>query len=306
MIKGHQKLLKTVSAIFLIQLIFSAFLFLSSSPVLAQTPTQNESELTNSINFKPQISIPNSEFNSGVSVPVGTYNSATGKMESDLLGRYLLSIINYALAAVAIVATVVLMGGGLLWLTSRGDSGQISKAKGLIGGSLTGMILLLCSWIILNTINPELTKFQSIDTKLLKTKAYNVLSCCHPEKGLIETRVEIKNGKKIALEGENKGKEVSCPGGIQPECNSPQVCVKYGKANLFACVDDLVCCQCSWQTAGLQNNVCQYNHTVESCRKYCGERDSILRGQIYYDTYSMKTHSCGSILLLQADKCVYK
>lgn len=302
MIKGCQTLLKTFSVIFLAQLLFSAFLLLPPLPVSAQSTSQQKE----SIEFKPQVSIPGSEFSSGVSVPVGTYNSETGKMESDLLGRYMLSIINYGLAAVAIIATVVLMGGGLLWLTSRGDSGQIGKAKGLIGGSLTGMILLLCSWIILNTINPELTEFQSIDAKILKPKAYNILSCCDPEKGLIETDIEIKDGKKIALEGENKGKEVSCPGGIRPECNAPQVCVKYGKANLFACVDNLVCCQCSWQTAGLLTYSCEYNHTVESCKKYCGGKNDILRGQVYYDSYSMKTHSCGSVLLLQDDRCVYK
>lgn len=175
MIKGCQTLLKTFSVIFLVQLVFSAFLLLSPLPVSAQSTSQQKE----SIEFKPQVSIPGSEFSSGASVPVGTYNSATGKMESDLLGRYMLSIINYGLAAVAIVATVVLMGGGLLWLTSRGDSGQIGKAKGLIGGSLTGMILLLCSWIILNTINPELTEFQSIDATVIKPT--NI--CCHPTSG---------------------------------------------------------------------------------------------------------------------------
>lgn len=301
MIKGHQKLLKTVSAIFLIQLIFSAFLFLSSSPVLAQTPTQNESELTNSINFKPQISIPNSEFNSGVSVPVGTYNSATGKMESDLLGRYLLSIINYALAAVAIVATVVLMGGGLLWLTSRGDSGQISKAKGLIGGSLTGMMLLLCSWIILNTINPELTKFQSIDTKLLKTKAYNVLSCCHPEKGLIETRIEIKDGNKIALEGEHKGKSIKCNEGA-PECSNGSVCARYNSDNgkkPYSCVQDSFCCSCisvSGGTGGAAaSSNCTKNMSLDKCELFCEDKAMT----IYPSNYI-----CGRVTGLAGNTCV--
>jgi hypothetical protein len=39
------------------------------------------------------------------------------KMESDLLARYIIAIFNYALAIDAILATIVLMGAGIVWLT---------------------------------------------------------------------------------------------------------------------------------------------------------------------------------------------
>jgi len=257
---------KIIPWILILPIIFS--LAIISLPI--QVEAQTNAELTKSIEFEPQITIPGSEFQSNTKVNVGSFNETTGKMQSDLLGRYMLAIINYALAAVAILATVVLMGGGLLWLTSRGDSGQIGKAKGLIGGSLTGMILLLCSWIILNTINPDLTKFKSVDTKVVDPKNYQVLTCCNSKTGPVETKILIKDGKKIAIEGQHKGKAIRCIDGYI-ECGGNQVCVNidYGK---FECKDNIFCCECkkpaSFTEIGLQNH-CKDNSTKEGCEDWC-------------------------------------
>lgn len=301
MIKGCQTLLKTFSVIFLFQIVFSAFLFISPLPVSAQSKSQQKE----SIEFKPQVSIPGSEFSSGASVPVGAYNSATGKMESDLLGRYMLSIINYGLAAVAIIATVVLMGGGLLWLTSRGDSGQIGKAKGLIGGSLTGMILLLCSWIILNTINPELTEFKSIDAKITEPINYEIMTCCHPTNGEINYKISSSNGKKVFASGEKEGQEASCETGAS-QCSSDNICAIYGDLNIYSCVPDKICCQCDWHTLGtLLNHTCLSSTTKEGCNEYCSERESLLRGPIYTNYYSSETHDCPPLGGLDG-KCLKK
>lgn len=259
--------LKFLPLFFLTQLLLFSFLAIYPSPVLAQS----KSQLTEPLNFEPQVSIPNSEFGADEEVAVGKVNPDTGKMESDLLGRYMLAIINYALAAVAILATVVLMGGGLLWLTSRGDSGQVSKAKGLIGGSLTGMILLLCSWIILNTINPELTKFQSINTQVVDPTNYQVMTCCHPTQGKTRTRVQNKDGKKIAIEGPKKGEEVKCNTG-EKECAQSEMCMQditgaVSKNYEFHCFPDKVCCSCGPQ--GSKYAQCKNNITTDDCNSFC-------------------------------------
>lgn len=78
------------------------------------------------------------------------------------VGEYIKGIYEYSVSIVAILATVVLMASGLMWLTSGGSQEKIGQAKNMIIGSIVGIILLLGSYTILNLINPELTAFPSI------------------------------------------------------------------------------------------------------------------------------------------------
>jgi hypothetical protein len=79
------------------------------------------------------------------------------------LGQYIAGIYNYALAIVGIIAALVLMGGGLLWLVSGGDASRISQAKELIIGSITGLVIMSASYIILLQVNPNLINLSSIN-----------------------------------------------------------------------------------------------------------------------------------------------
>ena len=49
-----------------------------------------------------------------------------------------------------------LIWGGFLWLTSAGNANKISEARERINSALLGLILILASYLILKTINPEL------------------------------------------------------------------------------------------------------------------------------------------------------
>jgi hypothetical protein len=83
------------------------------------------------------------------------------------ISEYLLGIYNYSLSIAGILAALVLMAGGILWLISAGDSSKITQSKELIAGSITGLMILFCSYIILYTINPNLTIFKSIQAKVI-------------------------------------------------------------------------------------------------------------------------------------------
>jgi len=54
-----------------------------------------------------------------------------------------------------------LVMGGFQYLTSMGEPAKITEAKGRIQSAVYGLVLLLGAWLILNTINPELTKFKA-------------------------------------------------------------------------------------------------------------------------------------------------
>ncbi len=110
-----------------------------------------------------QIQIPGLVFDeadvSCVNVEGGNYSCSI-----NWIAKYVASIYNYGLTVGGILAALMLMAGGLLWLTSGGDSGKVSKAKGLIGGSITGLVILFSAYMILYEVNPELTKLKSITT----------------------------------------------------------------------------------------------------------------------------------------------
>jgi len=57
---------------------------------------------------------------------------------------------------VGIAVFVQITGGGVRWLLSAGKPGEIEKAKSQITNAIFGLILLLSSYVILNTINPDL------------------------------------------------------------------------------------------------------------------------------------------------------
>lgn len=78
------------------------------------------------------------------------------------IGQYIAGIYNYAMAIAGILAALVLMAGGLMWLISAGDVSKITQAKELIIGSISGLIILVASYVLLIQINPDLVNLKSI------------------------------------------------------------------------------------------------------------------------------------------------
>ena len=102
---------------------------------------------------------PNSNFIPQVSID-STFQKEIPTAPS--IAKYIQSIYNYAIGIVGILAAVVLMYGGVIWLTAGGSPDKVNNAKSWIGASLTGLILALCSYMILNTINPDLVNLKDV------------------------------------------------------------------------------------------------------------------------------------------------
>ena len=177
------------------------------------------------LEFKPQIQIP------GLDYELASYDSKSGKMSSDLLARYIQALYSYGLGIAGIIAAIVLMAAGVLWITSAGDSGKIGQAKELIFGTLIGIVILFSSWIILNTVNPELLNFKAIYTLSIPKMTF----CCDPVNGNIAT-----------------DKQGECPSS-SPLCSAGTECTNKGD-NSFACIDKTKfwCCEYTNTTAGLK------------------------------------------------------
>jgi len=78
------------------------------------------------------------------------------------IGEYIAALYNYGLSIAGILAAVVLMAGGILWLISGGDASRITQAKELIIGSVTGLVILAASYVLLIQINPDLIRMKPI------------------------------------------------------------------------------------------------------------------------------------------------
>src|SRR3989338_9593686 len=86
-------------------------------------------------------------------------------LEISWIGDYISAIYRYGLGLAAILAVVMIMVGGFLWLTSGGNQNQVSRAKEFIVSALTGLLLALFSFMILYTVNPRLVRLEPISIK---------------------------------------------------------------------------------------------------------------------------------------------
>lgn len=248
-----------VGAFFIIQII-------SASAVLAFAIPSAKAEVTyesEPLNFTPQVTIPGSKFVEQEPVAAGSYNNKTGNMTSNLMASYIISFYNYGLAISGILATLVLMGAGVIWLTSGGDSGKISQAKELISGAVVGLLILVCAWMILNTINPNLTKLSNLEVTVVKKEEKAFIKCCSPANGETVVITDMVDGKKVFASGENKGKPIKCAQGLT-ECKENESC-SATSGNNYSCVNKANYGCCVYSRSGITGDTCIPNPKTAAC-----------------------------------------
>ena len=145
---------KILIIFFLIIFIFqlACLLFLTLAPSVSQA--------ADPATFKPQVQIPGMDQADAFGAPdsKGAY-AIPGSTAS--IAKYIKVIYKYAIGIVGILAAVVLMIGGVMWIVAGGSATVIGEAKAWIGASLTGLLLALLSYLILATVNPALVDFKT-------------------------------------------------------------------------------------------------------------------------------------------------
>jgi len=146
---------KILTIFFLTVFIFqlACLLFLALMPTTGQAAD---------IKFTPQVQVSDYTFDAK---DAGTGNIA----------RYVRAIYKYAIGIVGILAAVVLMVGGVMWIVAGGNATAIGEAKSWIGASLAGLLLALLSYLILATINPALV---DLKTTAIKKVEETTTGCC--------------------------------------------------------------------------------------------------------------------------------
>lgn len=113
----------------------------------------SESELGISVGCgKEEITF--SDFEGGFEPP-STEGYAPGLTRVTTVRSFVLTFLNFALSFLGLVAVAIIIYGGFLYVTARGDSEQSDKGKKSIQYALGGIIIILLSFALVNTLITE-------------------------------------------------------------------------------------------------------------------------------------------------------
>jgi hypothetical protein len=124
---------------------------------------------TLTIQLLPEFSLTNAAYSSKAGGDDPTRN-----INVPWIPQYISGLYKYGVAIAGVMAAVMMMIGGLRYLTAGGSSGRVSKAKEQIVDSLLGLLLVLGSYLVLNTVNPDLVTFRDLEMMKIEKTLYEV------------------------------------------------------------------------------------------------------------------------------------
>jgi hypothetical protein len=83
--------------------------------------------------------------------------------------QYISAIYEWGVSITGVLAAIMIMIGGLLYLTAGGSPERVSNAKEYISHALIGLVLAMTSYLLLQTINPALLELKFPKIKLIRT-----------------------------------------------------------------------------------------------------------------------------------------
>lgn len=104
-----------------------------------------------------------------LAIPIPTikfteFESYVGGTAYDIpwIAEYVAGLYRYSLNLGGVIATVMIVIGGFQYLTAGGDASRVKAGKQRITDAVIGLFLLVGSYVILNTINPDLVTLSSL------------------------------------------------------------------------------------------------------------------------------------------------
>lgn len=71
-------------------------------------------------------------------------------------------IIRPVIGLTGLIFLVLTVYAGVMWMTSAGDSKAIEKAKGILVASVTGLVIIVSAYVIVDTVISALTPAQEL------------------------------------------------------------------------------------------------------------------------------------------------
>ncbi|MBI3957091.1 MAG: hypothetical protein HY340_03840 [Candidatus Kerfeldbacteria bacterium] len=63
-----------------------------------------------------------------------------------------INIINWVLGLLGIIAVIMILYAGFLWMTAGGNEEKVGTAKKIISAAIIGLIIILLAWAIVNFV----------------------------------------------------------------------------------------------------------------------------------------------------------
>ncbi|MAG11511.1 MAG: hypothetical protein CMI52_01755 [Parcubacteria group bacterium] len=172
-----------------------------------------------------------------LSVSIGNVGTISG------LAHYAQVGYQYAVGVGIIIAVLMASIAGIRWMTAAGVPARVTSAKNLLINATLGLVMLLGSYLILFTINPDILDFKVLRVAMNRREIFNTNDSCQvfgvetafaPEsQGKYEDLKpdDFKDATKISFGGPNCGKKyyvkdgggVTCTGYT---CETTKTCYK--------------------------------------------------------------------------------
>ena len=164
-------------------------------------------------------------------------NVSIGNQTTTLpIGDYINLLYTYSLSIAAIIAVVMIMIGGVQYVIGSGTGGEaVTAARKRITNAVTGLVLLLFAYLVLNTVNPALVKFKVLQLPLIKPSLFLTGSCevFDEQKYTISPEVTAANtdcGDKGSITKDPSGNALSDTDCTFNDCgSSDKLCGKTGE-----------------------------------------------------------------------------
>lgn len=177
-----------------------------------EVPQETNSENSANTNNLPQIKMPDLK----IKIPYVNFTEVNCQPGQTCaipwIGEYIVGVYKYIVYIMGIAAVIVLMIGGVRWLTAGGSSSAVEDAKSWITASLSGLLITLLSFLILQQINPKLTQFDPITINMVEKINIELLI------NGSESEMEVNSMSSPTATGNYT--TINCGGGIKCSKNS--------------------------------------------------------------------------------------
>jgi hypothetical protein len=189
------------------------------------------------------------------------------------IGQYIEILYKYGIAIAAVLAVLMIMAGGLVWLISGGSPDKVGKGKEFIVSALTGLFLALFSFMILATVNPRLVNLEPISVIVPPTMSD---TCC--QEGQPKSGEQPVYSFQLAPEGKCENVAEGWQNAAEGKCQSCCVCNQtlqgdgatsgsFGpKIKDVFCYDNLSEASCDAQKLKINGEVTCKNIAQQNCQ----------------------------------------
>ena len=83
------------------------------------------------------------------------------------LKKTVLNIVQYALGLMTLIAVILIIYAGFIWLTAAGNEDNVEKAKRIISAAVVGLIIILLAWAVVIFVTRTTANVTSNSTTLV-------------------------------------------------------------------------------------------------------------------------------------------